>query len=61
DGKDPQSRFARSHLAATPQNTGFPDVLTVREIVAFAAGHYPAPRDVDATLSSRTSAKCNRY
>jgi ABC-2 type transport system ATP-binding protein len=37
-------------MAATPQNTGFPDTLTVREVVAFAAGHYPMARDIDATL-----------
>ncbi len=52
DGKAPHSLLARSQMAATPQNTGFPDALTVREIVAFAAGHYPTPRDVDATLAA---------
>ncbi|HVA27024.1 MAG TPA: ABC transporter ATP-binding protein [Candidatus Baltobacteraceae bacterium] len=52
DGKTPQSLLARSQMAATPQNTGFPDALTVREIVAFAARHYAAARDVDATLAA---------
>lgn len=51
-GDSPQSLDARSRMAATPQNTGFPDALTVREIVTFAAGHYPSARDVDATLAA---------
>lgn len=37
-------------ISATPQNTGFPDALQVRELVEFAAAHYPAPRDIDETL-----------
>jgi ABC-2 type transport system ATP-binding protein len=51
-GETPESIDARSRMAATPQNTGFPDALTVREVVAFAAGHYPMARDVDATLGA---------
>ena len=39
-------------IGATPQNTGFPDVLRVREIVAFAAEHYAHGAGVDATLDA---------
>jgi len=49
-GHLPQSMEARSHMAATPQNTGFPDSLTVREVVTFAASHYRRPRTVDDAL-----------
>ena len=37
-------------ISATPQNTGFPDALRIRELVEFAAAHYLKPRDVTATL-----------
>ena len=39
-------------IAATPQNTGFPDALTVRELVEFAATHYRDPEPVEATLAN---------
>jgi ABC-2 type transport system ATP-binding protein len=39
-------------IGATPQNTGFPDVLRVREVVAFAAAHYSASKGADATLAA---------
>lgn len=39
-------------IGATPQNTGFPDVLRVREILAFAAAHYTHGRGVDETLAA---------
>lgn len=39
-------------IGATPQNTGFPDVLRVREILAFAAAHYPRARGVGETLAT---------
>ncbi len=39
-------------ISAMPQNTGFPDALHVRELVEFAAAHYPAPRGVGETLTA---------
>ncbi|HEX8805942.1 MAG TPA: ABC transporter ATP-binding protein [Candidatus Aquilonibacter sp.] len=42
-GTKPQSLEARAKMAATPQDTGFPDQLRVRELVDFAAAHYPHP------------------
>jgi ABC-2 type transport system ATP-binding protein len=39
-------------IGSTPQNTGFPDVLRVREIVAFAAAHYERGTSLDATLEA---------
>jgi ABC-2 type transport system ATP-binding protein len=39
-------------IGATPQSTGFPDVLRVREVLAFAAEHYARGAGVDATLNA---------
>jgi ABC-2 type transport system ATP-binding protein len=39
-------------IGATPQNTGFPDVLRVRELVEFAAAHYPGAIAVDDALAA---------
>lgn len=39
-------------LAATPQNTGFPDALKVCELVEFAAAHYPRPRSAEETMAA---------
>jgi ABC-2 type transport system ATP-binding protein len=39
-------------LACTPQTTGFPDTLTVRELVAFAAAHYSSALRVDDVLEA---------
>lgn len=51
-GESPKSVGARRHIAATPQNTGFPDALTVREVVTFVARHYPDPRAVGGVLDA---------
>lgn len=39
----PQSIAARRLIGATPQATGFPDSLRVREVIAFVRAHYAAP------------------
>ncbi len=39
-GRDPRSVAARRRLGATPQESGFPDVLRVGEVVEFAAAHF---------------------
>lgn len=38
--RDPKTRL---RLGVTPQESGFPDALTVEEIVRFGAAHYPRP------------------
>ncbi|HEY1976509.1 MAG TPA: ABC transporter ATP-binding protein [Candidatus Baltobacteraceae bacterium] len=38
--RDPQTRL---RLGVTPQDSGFPDALSVEEIVRFGATHYPRP------------------
>ena len=40
DPRDPTSRVA---LGTTPQETGLPATLRVREVVDFVCGHYPDP------------------
>ncbi|MGJ9373345.1 ABC transporter ATP-binding protein [Nesterenkonia sp. CF4.4] len=42
-GEDPRLPRARVQLGTTPQETGLPATLRVREIVDFVAGHYPDP------------------
>ena len=49
-GADPRSLQARAQMAATPQNTGFPDALRVQELVQLAASHYAHPRPVAEVL-----------
>lgn len=49
-GRDPRNHGARAALAAVPQETIFPQTLKVAELVAFAARHYPRPRDVGEVL-----------
>jgi ABC-2 type transport system ATP-binding protein len=46
----PQRAEVRRRLGVTPQESGFPDMLRVDEIVAFVAQHYPAPAPVALTL-----------
>jgi ABC-2 type transport system ATP-binding protein len=41
---------ARRRVGVTPQESGFPDALTVEEIVRFVAGHYDRPRPIEETL-----------
>ncbi|MBV8068129.1 MAG: ABC transporter ATP-binding protein [Candidatus Eremiobacteraeota bacterium] len=49
-GGSPQSAATRRRLGATPQETGFPDMLRVEEIAAFVAEHYPSHAPIGATL-----------
>jgi ABC-2 type transport system ATP-binding protein len=51
-GASPHSIAARRRLGVTPQESGFPDMLAVDEILAFVARHYPSPAPVAATLAA---------
>ncbi|WP_166843781.1 ABC transporter ATP-binding protein [Isoptericola sp. BMS4] len=42
-GGDPRDARARLGLGLTPQETGLPPTLRVREVVDFVGGHYPDP------------------
>ena len=42
-GRDPTAPAARRPVGATPQLTGFPDNLTVAEVVDLVRVHYPDP------------------
>lgn len=42
-GQDPRLTAARATLGLTPQETGLPATLKVREVVDFVAGHYADP------------------
>ena len=42
-GGDPRRPSTRAAIGVTPQQTGLPDALSVREVVAFAAAHYTDP------------------
>jgi ABC-2 type transport system ATP-binding protein len=42
-GGDPRDARSRVSLGITPQETGLPATLKVREVVDFVAGHYPDP------------------
>jgi ABC-2 type transport system ATP-binding protein len=42
-GGDPRMAANRVRLGMTPQETGLPPTLKVREVVAFVAAHYPDP------------------
>lgn len=42
-GNDPRDPASRTRLGTTPQDTGLPETLKVREVVDFVAGHYAAP------------------
>ena len=45
-GRNPRDPAARTSLGTTPQETGLPETLKVREVVDFVAGHFtdPMPR-----------------
>lgn len=45
-GGSPLDEDVRRRVGATPQISGFPPGLKVREIVAFVAAHYPADADL---------------
>ena len=42
-GGDPRNPATRHQLGVTPQDSGFPDALKVREIVDLLRAHYPDP------------------
>ena len=42
-GGDPRHAASRTRLGTTPQETGLPATLRVREVVDFVGGHYPDP------------------
>lgn len=50
-GADPRQPTARRRVGATPQDTGFPENLTVAELIGFVRSHYPEPRPADALLN----------
>jgi ABC-2 type transport system ATP-binding protein len=50
-GESPRNSTIRRRLGATPQESGFPDMLRVEEIVNFVAAHYPGPADIGETLA----------
>jgi ABC-2 type transport system ATP-binding protein len=47
----PRNAATRRRLGSTPQESGFPDMLRVREIVAFVREHYANPSPVDEALA----------
>jgi ABC-2 type transport system ATP-binding protein len=49
-GRDPRDARARTVLGLTPQETGLPATLRVREVVDFVGGHYPDPVPTDELL-----------
>lgn len=49
-GRDPRDPRARTVLGLTPQETGLPATLRVREVVDFVAGHYLDPVPTDELL-----------
>ncbi len=51
-GGDPRDIDVRRRIGATPQQSGMPAALRVREIAHFVARHFPRPAEVDATLSA---------
>jgi ABC-2 type transport system ATP-binding protein len=44
-GGDPRHPGTRARLGATPQESGFPPTLRVRELLELVAAHYRAPAD----------------
>lgn len=51
-GGSPRDERVRARFGVTPQQTGVPETLRVREIVEFVAGHYAHPADVPQTLKA---------
>ncbi|MBV8529793.1 MAG: ABC transporter ATP-binding protein, partial [Candidatus Eremiobacteraeota bacterium] len=50
-GGSPRRVAVRRRIGATPQESGFPDMLRVDEIAAFVAAHYPRPLPVSEALA----------
>ncbi|UZN03177.1 ABC transporter ATP-binding protein [Cellulomonas sp. S1-8] len=42
-GGDPRDPASRTSLGTTPQETGLPETLKVREVIDFVAGHFATP------------------
>ncbi len=51
-GGSPSDAVVRTAIGATPQASDFPEMLRVRELLAFVAAQYPAPADLGSTLSA---------
>lgn len=51
DGKDPRNPSSRRILGVTPQGTGFPPLLRVKEVVQLVRAHYPDPMSSDEALT----------
>ena len=51
-GGDPRDAASRALLGTTPQETGLPPTLRVREIVEFVGGHYPDPVPAEELLAT---------
>jgi len=49
-GGDPRRPSNRRILGVTPQNTGFPPALRVREVIDLARAHYPNPPNTEEIL-----------
>ncbi|HEX3671439.1 MAG TPA: ABC transporter ATP-binding protein [Candidatus Cybelea sp.] len=49
-GASPRDVAVRRRLGVTPQESGFPDMLRVSEILAFVCAHYSDPAPVAQTL-----------
>lgn len=49
-GGDPRDPATRAALGTTPQQTGLPETLTVREVVDFVSRHYAEPADAGELL-----------
>jgi ABC-2 type transport system ATP-binding protein len=47
----PSDVRARRNVGVTPQESGFPDALTVEEILRFTGVHYERPRPVESMLA----------
>lgn len=50
-GTSPRDVATRRRLGATPQESGFPDMLRVEEILGFVSAHYPHPAPIQETLA----------
>lgn len=50
-GRDPREPLARQQLGTTPQETGLPATLRVREVIDFVAGHFPDPLTTPELMS----------
>ncbi|MBV9233598.1 MAG: ABC transporter ATP-binding protein [Candidatus Eremiobacteraeota bacterium] len=50
-GESPRRTAVRRRIGVTPQDSGFPDMLRVAEIVEFVAAHYPDPMALSDVLS----------